>query len=418
MLIKLCTSLEHTVVLRKDFVIVEGELGKEMFIIETGMCEVSVTTPECQHARGDEVCTQCVLLGRQGPKSFFGELAVMGVAEWQRRKRSVRAKTNCNLSVLCKDVLDDLRYDYPELNAQLFKVASGVQGAAGSDGFSDEHITHIDEMDRHATRGDIHALARRIDGMETKLDHLISVLGGQVSDATPSSSLLHSPAASPAASPSAAAASRRINRWAASDAGVDSSADCVPLRRTSPQQATSAPTSITASGGTINEGDPPSPPHNHQHASEIRADASPDHVSASADRALAAVRRALGSYPSPAVGKGGSEFVAVTHQATNGGLSGSNDLGRTWSVDSAGSRPESGGKSIGGGSPMSAKESTAGRNHHGVIDTHHQPQPDLRGSMSRGGGQGMAAHGAMSASAWSMKGDSHRRVGGMLSGLK
>ena len=28
--------LSHTVVMRKDFVIVEGEMGKEMYIIETG----------------------------------------------------------------------------------------------------------------------------------------------------------------------------------------------------------------------------------------------------------------------------------------------------------------------------------------------------------------------------------------------
>ena len=125
----------------------EGELGKVMYIIETGMVEASVVTNTCQHKCGDEVCKECVLLGRQGPKSFFGELAVMGVQEWQRRKRSVRAKTNCHLSVLAKDVLDDLRFDYPELNEQLFRVASGVKGVAASDSeFHDEHITRVDEL--------------------------------------------------------------------------------------------------------------------------------------------------------------------------------------------------------------------------------------------------------------------------------
>jgi|EP01043_Picozoa_sp_COSAG02_P025465 CRP-like cAMP-binding protein len=64
---------------------VEGEIGKEMFIIETGMVEASVASESCPHAKGASTCAHCVMLGRQGPKSFFGELAVMGVREWQRR---------------------------------------------------------------------------------------------------------------------------------------------------------------------------------------------------------------------------------------------------------------------------------------------------------------------------------------------
>ena len=115
-IISICIALDHTVVLKKDFIFVrqstataavclcvcaatqyphcecgcvpaqvEGELGKEMFIIETGMVEAFVGSENCRHAKGESTCAHCVVLGRQGPKSFFGELAVMGVREWQRR---------------------------------------------------------------------------------------------------------------------------------------------------------------------------------------------------------------------------------------------------------------------------------------------------------------------------------------------
>jgi hypothetical protein len=58
-LIKICIALEHTVVLRKDFIIVQGEIGKEMYILETGMAEAYVATDACHHKKGDEVrCEQ------------------------------------------------------------------------------------------------------------------------------------------------------------------------------------------------------------------------------------------------------------------------------------------------------------------------------------------------------------------------
>ena len=188
---------------------VEGEIGKEMFIIETGMVEAYVGSESCRHAKGKSTCPHCVVLGRQGPKSFFGELAVMGVREWQRRyaadatlgcvpahdayichplrcshlnlfhrrRRSVRAKTDCNLSVLRKSVLDELRYDYPELNEQLFRVASQSENGLGGGRRQDAHITSIDEEHvEPATKHDVHQLAARVDGLEGKLDQVIAML--------------------------------------------------------------------------------------------------------------------------------------------------------------------------------------------------------------------------------------------------
>lgn len=110
-----------------------------------------------------------MVLGRQGPKSFFGELAVMGTGKWQIRKRSVRAKTTCHLSVLTKFALDELRYDYPELNAQLFKVASQHATDAGFD--VDDEIEDVGRQEsQFATKNDLNQL-------HVKMDHIIRLLG-------------------------------------------------------------------------------------------------------------------------------------------------------------------------------------------------------------------------------------------------
>eukprot|EP01047_Picozoa_sp_COSAG01_P006547 COSAG01_NODE_238_length_20679_cov_140.041399_9_plen_297_part_00 len=120
-----------------------------------------------------------MVLGRQGPKSFFGELAVMGTGKWQIRKRSVRAKTTCHLSVLTKFALDELRYDYPELNAQLFKVASQHATDAGFD--VDDEIEDVGRQEsQFATENDLNQL-------HVKMDHIIRLLGGTLSQDSRSS---------------------------------------------------------------------------------------------------------------------------------------------------------------------------------------------------------------------------------------
>jgi hypothetical protein len=97
--------------------------------------------------------------------------------QMHRRRRSVRAKTDCNLSVLRKCVLDELRYDYPELNEQLFRVASQSENGLGGGLRKDADITSIDEEHvEPATKHDVHQLAARVDGIEGKLDQVIAML--------------------------------------------------------------------------------------------------------------------------------------------------------------------------------------------------------------------------------------------------
>ena len=93
----------------------------------------------------------------------------------------MRAKTVCNLSVLRKCVLDELRYDYPELNEQLFRVASKSENGLGGGLRKDADITSIDEEHVEPTtkHDDVHQLAARVDGIEGKLDQVIAMLQPQ-----------------------------------------------------------------------------------------------------------------------------------------------------------------------------------------------------------------------------------------------
>jgi hypothetical protein len=62
-------------------------------------------------------------IGRLGTHCFFGELAVIGAEPTYRiRRRSAQARLQCQISVLGKSVLDELRECYSELDQALFVV--------------------------------------------------------------------------------------------------------------------------------------------------------------------------------------------------------------------------------------------------------------------------------------------------------
>jgi CRP-like cAMP-binding protein len=164
----ICQHLRHTVILRDMFVIQEGQVGKEMYIIETGEVEALVRSKKlCKH-QSNQMCEHCIRLGRQGPKSFFGELAVMGVGDWQRRKRSVRAMHELvHLSSLSKDSIDKLRADYPQLNQALFQVATTVR-CEGMDS-----ITNIHASKEPASKQDVQNLDRKIMRLERMMERAL-----------------------------------------------------------------------------------------------------------------------------------------------------------------------------------------------------------------------------------------------------
>ena len=172
---QICTHLRHTVVMQDQFVFFEGQLGKKMYIVESGELAVirknkEKCAPTCATPSQNPRCKHCIRLGRQGAKSFFGELAVMGAGTWQRRRRSIKAIENCKLSSLSKDSLDSLRRDYPQLNHQMFQVAQKIV----CEGIG--NITNIELENEPASKLDIDKLNRKVEGLEAKMDRLLTHL--------------------------------------------------------------------------------------------------------------------------------------------------------------------------------------------------------------------------------------------------
>jgi len=92
-----------------DKLITAGEIGDEMFIVDSGFVEIVAPN-------GVEVYR------RLTPGDFFGEIAILTKA---RRTASCRAATFCELWVLVRKDLQEVFLDYPEMHEQLTRYADG-----------------------------------------------------------------------------------------------------------------------------------------------------------------------------------------------------------------------------------------------------------------------------------------------------
>eukprot|EP01048_Picozoa_sp_COSAG05_P019714 COSAG05_NODE_3163_length_2276_cov_1.106569_3_plen_373_part_00 len=110
----LCHEVQPMMVVKEQCIIVEGTPGREMFFLMTGEVEMS--------ANGTR-------LGFLAEGAFFGELAVLShSSNAEKRVRTVRAVTKCELCFLTRGSLNTLRARYPELNARIIRFArAGVR---------------------------------------------------------------------------------------------------------------------------------------------------------------------------------------------------------------------------------------------------------------------------------------------------
>jgi voltage-gated potassium channel len=112
----LVLKMKPLIVLPREIVINEGEVGEEMFWINRGIVQVM---------RDDEK-EGMNLINRMGAGSHFGEIALVNTTS-TKRTASVMTVTFCDLQVLDKTDLDIVKRISPELTASLDKAASAYK---------------------------------------------------------------------------------------------------------------------------------------------------------------------------------------------------------------------------------------------------------------------------------------------------
>jgi hypothetical protein len=102
-------SLDDSVFLPGDFILVAGESGQEMFFLIQGL--VVVMAPKPTGDPGPQVAEL-----RPGPKAFFGEMALLTDA---KRSAFIRANTYCVCSCLSQVLFLSLLTDFPD---EVYKI--------------------------------------------------------------------------------------------------------------------------------------------------------------------------------------------------------------------------------------------------------------------------------------------------------
>ncbi|KAG7388932.1 hypothetical protein PHYPSEUDO_011579 [Phytophthora pseudosyringae] len=107
----ICMQLHQVIYMPDDFIIQEGEIGKELFMIVKGI--VRVLPPNgCKKPE-----SQTLILLSEG--DFFGEIGVVMEVE---RTRSVKAECMAELCVLARDGFDKILVEFPEFATAMKKL--------------------------------------------------------------------------------------------------------------------------------------------------------------------------------------------------------------------------------------------------------------------------------------------------------
>lgn len=106
---RIVTNLQSHIAGPGDYVIRQGDVGREMYLLSRGTVEV--------------VSGQTVVATLHGP-TFFGETALLTA---ERRNASIRASTYCELFILHKEDFDNIMNDYADYRAEMEKVSAQRQ---------------------------------------------------------------------------------------------------------------------------------------------------------------------------------------------------------------------------------------------------------------------------------------------------
>ena len=100
----LASLMSERTVMAGSYLVKEGELGKEMFILDRGEVEITKTTLE------NEQYTVVVL--NEKNNAFFGELALL---DEDKRSASIKATKDCQVLVLGRSEFETLENTHPDI---------------------------------------------------------------------------------------------------------------------------------------------------------------------------------------------------------------------------------------------------------------------------------------------------------------
>lgn len=111
----LAALMTKRTVKKGSFLIQEGEIGKEMFILEKGEVEITKRTLE------NEQYTVAVL--REQDHAFFGELALM---DEDKRSATIKALRECDVLVLKRDDFETLGNSNPDIGLNIMRELAKI----------------------------------------------------------------------------------------------------------------------------------------------------------------------------------------------------------------------------------------------------------------------------------------------------
>ncbi|KAG6580304.1 Voltage-gated Ion Channel (VIC) Superfamily [Phytophthora cinnamomi] len=107
----ICMQLHQVIYMPDDFIIQEGEIGKELFMIVKGIVRV-LPPKSCKKPQAETI-----ILLSEG--DFFGEIGVVMEVE---RTRSVKAECMAELCVLAREGFDKILVEFPEFATAMKKL--------------------------------------------------------------------------------------------------------------------------------------------------------------------------------------------------------------------------------------------------------------------------------------------------------
>ena len=138
---ELVNKLRPMIFLPGDYICRKDDIGREMYIIQSGYVSVMTPTPASGPNR--------IIMATLGEGSVFGEIALLGISGMSRRTADVVSKGFSNLFILRKDDLEEALKHFPDakriLNAKARKIMkeNDERKARDSHNQSDDGILNV-----------------------------------------------------------------------------------------------------------------------------------------------------------------------------------------------------------------------------------------------------------------------------------